>query len=310
VVKGMNCAPFREKRWASRILRRVTIGAGASRGWRLSKISVACGAMLGTAAHAQISTQVVVPSGLPVQVIPKYQETGITFSFPAGGITSSGGTGGTGEPSGTGSAGGDTAGGVAGTGGSDNGGSAYNTMMAQSWGTAAENAAMAMGVNPSALAATCVMESGCQNTPAGSGGSASGAFQMINSTYTADIAAAVALDPSIADSITSGLDGKMDPATEAYAAAYEIMNDAQTLQNAGVTDPTVLDTRAIYQFGQGAGTQVATADPSENLESIVNLSPASMAANGITSTTTVGQWQQTIANKLGASANQVVLAAN
>jgi len=93
VVKGMNCAPFREISGASRILRRVTIGAGSSRGWRLSKISVACAAMLGTAAHAQTSTQVVVPSGLPVQVIPKYQETGITFSFPTGGITSSGGTG-------------------------------------------------------------------------------------------------------------------------------------------------------------------------------------------------------------------------
>jgi hypothetical protein len=310
VVKGMNCAQFREKSEASRTLRCETIGPGFSRGWRLFKISVACAAMLGTAAHAQTSTQVVVPYGLPVQVIPKYQETGVNFSFPTGGITSSGGTGGTGDPSGNGSTGGDTGGGVAGTGGSDNGGSAYNTMMAQSWGTAAENAAMAMGVNPSALAATCVMESGCQNTPAGSGGSASGAFQMINSTYTADIAAAVALDPSIADSITSGLAGKMDPGTEAYAAAYDLMNDAQILQNAGITDPTVLDTRALYQFGQSGGIQVATADPSANLESLVNLSPASMAANGITSTTTVGQWQQTIANKLGASANQVVLAAN
>ena len=48
------------------------------------------------------------------------------------------------------------------------------------------------------------------------------AFQMINSTYTADIAAAVALDPSIADSITSGLAGKINPGTEAYAAAYEL----------------------------------------------------------------------------------------
>ena len=231
--QGHKLCPFREKSGASRILRRETIGPSFSRGWRLSKISVACAAMLGTAAHAQTSTQVVVPSGLPVQVIPKYQETGITFSFPTGGITSSGGTGGTGDPIGTGSTGGDTGGGVAGTGGSDNGGSAYNTMMAQSWGTSAENAAMAMGINPSALAATCVMESGCQNTPAGSGGSASGAFQMINSTYTADIAAAVALDPSIADSITSGLAGKMDPGTEAYAAAYELMNDAQTTAKRG-----------------------------------------------------------------------------
>jgi hypothetical protein len=133
---------------------------------------------------------------------------------------------------------------------------------------------------------------------------------MINSTYTADIAAAVAVDPSIADSITPGLAGKMDPGTEAYAAAYELMNDAQVLQNNGIANPTVLDTRAIYQFGQASGIQVANATPSANLEAIVNLSPQNMAANGITSTTTVGQWQATIANKLGATANQVVLATN
>ncbi|MGO9232965.1 MAG: hypothetical protein ACLP4V_02310 [Methylocella sp.] len=250
-------------------------------------------------AYAQSTPQVVVPSGLPVQVKATYPEIGVTFSFPTGGTSTSGGAGGTGDTSG--STVGDTSG---------SGGSAYNTMMAQSWGTAAENAAMAMGVNPTALAATCVMESGCQNTPAGSSGSASGAFQMINSTYTADIAAAVAADPSIADSVTPGLAGKMDPGTEAYAAAYELMNDAQVLQNNGIADPTVLQTRAIYQFGQTGGIQVATASPSDNLEALVNLSPQNMAANGITSTTTVGQWQATIANKLGSAANQVVLATN
>jgi len=268
-------------------------------------------ALPSSGAYAQSSLQVVVPSGLPVQVTPTYPEIGVTFSFPTGDTTSSGGAGGTGDTSG--STAGDTSGSgtsVAGAGGSDSGGSAYNTMMAQSWGTAAENAAMAMGVNPTALAATCVMESGCQNTPAGSTGSASGAFQMINSTYTADIAAAVAIDPTISDSITPGLSGKMDPGTEAYAAAYELMNDAQVLQNNGIASPTVLDTRAIYQFGQASGILVANAGPTDNLEALVNLSPQNMAANGITSTTTVGQWQATIANKLGATANQVVLAAN
>ena len=258
----------------------------------------------------------VIQNGLPTTVVPVFQETGAPqFSYPAGstslGSGTGGGTGGTGDTSG--STVGDTSGtggAVVGSGGSDNGGSAYNTMMAQSWGTAAESAATAMGVNPTALAATCVMESGCQNTPAGGTGSASGAFQMINSTYTADIAGAVALDPSIADSITTGLAGKMDPGTEAYAAAYELMNDAQVLQNNGIANPTVLDTRAIYQFGQASGIEVANANPSANLESLVNLSPANMAANGITATTTVGQWQATIANKLGSAANQVVLAAN
>ena len=98
MVKGMNCPQFHEKSGASRILRRVTIGAGSSRGWRLSKISVACAAMLGDRRTCTDINPVVVPSGLPVQVIPKYQETGVTFSFPTGGITSSGGTGGAGDP--------------------------------------------------------------------------------------------------------------------------------------------------------------------------------------------------------------------
>ncbi len=283
-----------------------------SQRWRALKMLAPFAAAFSSPAHA--GTQVVVLSGLPVQVVPKFPETGApNFSFPTGGSTNSGGSGGAAD---TGGSGGDASGsaGIAGcapsSGGGDNGGSAYNTMMAQSWGQSAEDAANAMGVNASALAATCVMESGCQNTAAGSGSSASGAFQMINSTYTADIAGAEALDPSITASVTAGLAGKMDPGTEAYAAAYELMTDAQTLQNAGIENPTVLDTRAIYQFGATGGTQVALADPSQTLESIVNLSPAQLAANGLTASTTVGQWQQTISSKLGSTATQAVLSNN
>ena len=47
---------------------------------------------------------------------------------------------------------------------------------------------------------------------------------------TADINGAIAEDPSIAGSIVSGLAGQMDPGTEAYAAAYELQQDAQLLQ--------------------------------------------------------------------------------
>ena len=114
-------------------------------------------------------------------------------------------------------------------------GDAYNTMMAQDWGSqAADAAAAAMGVSATALAATCAMESNCQNVGAASGSSATGAFQMINSTYTADINGAVAYDPNIAGSIVSGLAGQMDPATEAYAASYELRSDALLLQTNGI----------------------------------------------------------------------------
>lgn len=244
---------------------------------------------------------VVMPSGLPTQIKPTYPEPGLpAYQFPNGsGATlgaSYGSDGSTGSSSGTGS------------GGTDNGGDALTLMTSQSWGAQASAAATAMGVNPSALAATCVMESGCQNSSGSTSSSASGVWQMINSTYTADIAGAIALNPSIASNITSGLDGKMDPTTEAYAAAYELRQDAQILQSNGIDNPTVLQTRALYQFGQGAGIAVAKADDSENLSALLNLTPAQFAANGISSLTTVGDWRQTISTKLGGSANQIVMA--
>ena len=92
-----------------------------------------------------------------------------------------------------------------------------------------------------------------------SASSAAGAFQLISSTYTADINGAIAEDPSIANNIVQGLAGTMDPATEAYAAAYELQQDAQLLQNNNIPNPTVLDVRAVYQFGAGSGPNVAAA---------------------------------------------------
>jgi hypothetical protein len=255
---------------------------------------------------ANADPQVVLPNGLPVQVKPTYSEPGLpAFSFPTSGGSLLGGSTGSVD---TGNGGdGSTS---AGSGSSSGSGDAYNTMMSQSWGSAAANAAGAMGVSATALAATCVMESNCQNVGvAGSTSSAAGAFQMINTTYTADINGALAYDPAISGSIVSGLAGQMDPTTEAYAAAYELRTDAINLQNnAGISDPTVLDARAVYQFGAGAGPRVAEANDSDNLESIINLSPASLAANGLTANTTVGQWRQTVVTKLGsATANQSIL---
>jgi hypothetical protein len=55
-------------------------------------------------------------------------------------------------------------------------------MMGQDWGTQAEAAAPAMGVSAAALPATCVMESNCRNVGGSRDSSATGAFQMINST--------------------------------------------------------------------------------------------------------------------------------
>jgi hypothetical protein len=285
--------------------KRVCLQNGASPGGRrwLWLVAGASGALAAQAANAD--PQVVLPNGLPVQVRPTYSEPGLpAFSFPTGGGSLLGGSPGSVGTSGGGGDGSTSAGG----GSSSGSGDAYNTMMAQSWGSAAANAAGAMGVSATALAATCVMESNCQNVGASGGGTATGAFQMINSTYTADINGAVAYDPAISGSIVSGLGGPMDPTTEAYAASYELRTDALALQGDGITDPTVLQTRAVYQFGGSVGPDVAAAQDSANLAQITGLSAASLAANGLTTSSTVGQWRQTIINKLGsATANQTVL---
>ena len=288
---------------SGRSRKRVCLQNGAPPGGRrwLSLVAGVSGALAAQAASAD--PQVVLPNGLPVQVKPTYSEPGLpAFSFPTGGGSLLGGSPGsvdTGAGDGSASAGAGSGGGSA---------DAYNAMMSQSWGSAAANAAGSMGVSATALAATCVMESNCQNVWASGGGSASGAFQMINSTYTADINAAIAYDPAISGSIVSGLAGQMDPTTEAYAASYELRTDAVALQSDGITDPTVLQTRAVYQFGGSVGPDVAAAQDFANLAQITGLSAASLAANGLTTSSTVGQWRQTIINKLGsATANQTVL---
>jgi len=257
------------------------------------------------AAHAaSADPQVILPQGLPVQVKPTFTEPGLPqFTFPTAGGSLLGGS----VDTGNGNGGGDGSTSPA-SGSTASSGDAYNAMMAQSWGSSAASAAGAMGISATALAATCAMESNCQNVGSSGGSSATGAFQMISSTYNADIAGAVAYDPSIAGTIVSGSAGEMDPATEAYAASYELRQDALTLENDGINDPTVLQTRAMYQFGAGAGPRVADAPDSANLAELTGLNAASLAANGLSSSSTVGDWRQTIVNKLGsATANQTVL---
>ena len=71
----------------------------------------------------------------------------------------------------------------------------------------------------------------------------------------------------------------------------------------------ILDVRAVYQFGAGAGPAVATAGNSANIAALTGLSAASLAANGLSTSSTVGQWRSTVTAKLGsATANQSVLA--
>ncbi len=216
---------------------------------RWTTASVVLGIGMSAIGEAHADPSIVLPNGLPVQVHPTFQEPGLpAFSFPVGGSSSTGGSSSSVDDSG---------GSGSGSSGGSGSGDAYNMMMAQDWGSQAADAAAAMGVSATALAATCAMESNCQNVGAASGSSATGAFQMINSTYTADISGAVAYDPDIAGSIVSGLAGQMDPATEAYAA------NAALLQRVRLDEPLEGEElgQRIGDRGAGRGDQRAAGAP-------------------------------------------------
>ena len=240
--------------------------------------------------------------GPPVQVVPYVAEPGVPqltitpgTANPFAGADGSGGTGNGGT------------GGTGGTGGNVGDSDALGTMLGTSWGSAAVENANALGINPSALAATCVIESGCQNV-AGSG-TVAGAFQMTASTYTAMINAAVAQNPSLASQIVPGLAGQMDPATESIAASEYLLQGAQYLQANGVANPTVLDVRGYYNFGPAGGAAIANASPDAPMASVLqNYSAATLAKNGVTPGETVAQWQASVSAKIGNAATQSVTA--
>src|ERR1700684_2685207 len=103
--------------------------------------------------------QVVLPQGLPVQVKPTYTEPGLPqFSFPTSGGSLLGGSADAGNGSGDGGT--NTSSGGGSTAGS---GDAYNSMMSQSWGSSAANAAGAMGVSATAPGGSYAVGAKCYN---------------------------------------------------------------------------------------------------------------------------------------------------
>ena len=259
----------------------------------LSAIAVVMGMVGPAPSAAQQATSL---NGPPVQVEPMYSEPGVPrIVYNAGTPNPFAGAGG----AGTGNGGGSTGGG----GGSAAPSDALNTLLGRSWGAAAIENSQSLGLNPSALAATCVMESGCIQ-PASSGSGAQGVFQMYPAAFHDGLATALAANPALASQIVQGPNGVNDPTTAAIAASGYLIQAGKALQDAGVSNPTVLDTRTYYQFGPTYGPQVATANGSAPLSSIV---PQSwLARNGLSGSTTVSQWQSTITEKVGNAAGQSV----
>lgn len=280
-------------------------GGWAERGSRRRRwghaVAAIVGVMAASSAVSRADVTTVTQTGGPPQLpIPTFQETGLpNYTMPVGtpslppAIT----------PEST------PGGGTGGQGGSGGGTSADAVLEQRSWGALAAQNVTAMGVNPSAIAATCVIESGCQNVNARSGSSVSGAFQMTDPTYNAGIRQAAAQNPSLAGAIDTSTAGKLDPANQAIAAAQELRNAALSLQQTGIANPTFLDTRGYYNFGPAVGGQIAAASDTQMMSSVLGAyyTPAQMAANGVNSSTTVGQWRQGIINKVGDAATQPVL---
>ena len=266
-------------------------------GWTIA-LGMAMGAGPGMPALAQ--SGVVSMSGAPEQVIPRVMELGLgsfTITPTQGSVTPDTSSSGTGSGDGSGSSGATAAGGS----------TALDLMSSRSWGTQASEAATAVGVNPSALAATCMVESQCQSVN-GSASGIRGAFQMLDSTYEWGVTQAISYNSSLAGTIERGVDGSMDAGNQAYSAAAYMRSLAETLQQSGVSNPTVLDVRGGYNFGQSYSAAIAQAASSETMGQIMfNASDKVFTQNGITRSTTVGEWRTMMSARMGDAATQPVL---
>ena len=229
------------------------------------------------AADPALAQQAMTLNGPPVQVQPYVSEPGVPL------ITINPGTpnpfagadgNGTGTGTGTGTGDGGTSGGTV----ADS--TALSTMMGTDWGSTAIANAQSVGVNPSALAATCVLESGCQNV---STSGAQGVFQMYPAAFSEGLQTALAANPALASQIVQGSAGMNDPTTEAIAASGYLMQAAQSLESAGISDPSVLQVRGYYNFGPAYGAQLAAAADGQPIATVLSgMSQSALAANGIT----------------------------
>jgi hypothetical protein len=249
-----------------------------------------------------LAQQAMTLNGPPVQVQPYVSEPGVPLITVSPGTPNPfAGADGDGTATGTGTGAGDggTSGGTVGD------STALSTMMGTDWGSTAIANAQSVGVNPSALAATCVLESGCQNV---STSGAQGVFQMYPAAFNEGLQTALAANPALASQIVQGSAGMNDPTTEAIAASGYLMQAAQSLQSAGISDPSVLQARGYYNFGPSNGIALASADANQTMAAAMpNVSAATLAANGISAGETVAQWQASVATKIGTAANQSVL---
>ena len=252
--------------------------------------AAACGAAIWLGSPRPALAQVdATLNGAPIQVQPYVPEPGVpNFTVPTGTLNPppTTGTGGTGP----------------GGGGNLTGSEPLTTMLGMPWGISAVDAVQSLGINPSAIAATCVLETGCQNS---TGVTYTGVFQMGSAAFQEGLATALAANPLLASQIVPGDAGRNDPLTAAIATAGYQIQAVSTLQSAGTASPTVLDTRGYFNFGPSYAVPVAQAPDTSLMSDIL---PASyLSPNGIKTGETVGQWRASVISKIGSAASQAVL---
>lgn len=250
--------------------------------WPGSLILLPLCAALG--AHADPVAQTA--TGLPPQIIPSAPEVGVTImQFP--GSSSTSGEGPTGTGTGTSGSGTPT------TGGS---GTAYDELMATSYGAQAAQDAAAAGINVDAMAAIAKAESNFQNVPTANGtSSATGPWQMTTGTF---------MQFSNANNLGYTPADITNPADNAQAASYAMADYANLVGQETGQPATVLQTYGAWVLGPTPGREIAIASSSAPLSDYV--STQALANNNMTGWT-VGQFYSTMANRLGSAANETVL---
>lgn len=169
---------------------------------------------------------------------------------------------------------------------------AYATLMSQTYGADAVAAAQAAGINPDTLAAFGQIESHFQNV-GNTSSSAQGVWQVTDGTWNQY---ASRLGLSTAD--------RSDPVAQAKVASAIISDYASTVSRATGAPATGTQVYGAYMFGTKAGSAIATAsNPNAPLSQFV--SAKALAVNNMSSWT-VGQYQQTVASRMGSGASEAV----
>ena len=173
--------------------------------------------------------------------------------------------------------------------------------MTRNFGSDVSDNARNMGINPNVLGGVCMMESGCRaigSHSAESGVTASGPWGFTNGTFR-ETARQAGLDPAAVN--------KDDPAVQSIVASQYLKNGAQALQRGGISTPTGADAYGYHMWGPRNGLALATADDSTPMAAVLsNMTPATLARNGV-SDMTVGRWRQNVINRMQGAGNQPVL---